>query len=171
LDPAYEILGLGRTITHQNLKMPHPDSFAVSHRSAARLGPAKISVSRLPITGSDVFGREEDIAFLNDAWSNQQVNVVTIIAWAGVGKSTLVNHWLARMAAENYRSAERVFGWSFYRQGTSGGTSSADEFLDVALTWLFHRHLVGYGICPSESVQDLPANPALVRMAERLGDV
>ena len=28
-----------------------------------------------------------------------------------------------------------VFGWSFYRQGTSGGTSSADEFLDAALTW------------------------------------
>ena len=39
------------------------------------------------------------------------------------------------MAAEHYRSAELVFGWSFYRQGSSGGTSSADEFLDVALAW------------------------------------
>ena len=39
------------------------------------------------------------------------------------------------MAAKHYRSAELVFGWSFYRQGTSGGTSSADEFLDAALTW------------------------------------
>jgi hypothetical protein len=28
-----------------------------------------------------------------------------------------------------------VFGWSFYRQGTSGGASSADEFLDAALAW------------------------------------
>ena len=70
-----------------------------------------------------------------DAWANQDVNVVTIVAWAGVGKSTLVNHWLRRMAAEHYRSAELVFGWSFYRQGTSGDTSSADEFLDAALTW------------------------------------
>jgi hypothetical protein len=52
-------------------------------------------------------------------------NVVTIVAWAGAGKSTLVNHWLRRMAAEHYRSAELVFGWSFYRQGTSEGTSSA----------------------------------------------
>src|SRR6516165_9325561 len=59
----------------------------------------------------------------------------TIVAWAGVGKSTLVNHWLRRMAAKHYRSAELVFGWSFYRQGTSGGTSSADEFLDAALAW------------------------------------
>ena len=89
----------------------------------------------MPVTGSDVFGREEDIAFLDDAWAKQQVNVVTIVAWAGVGKSTLVNHWLRRMAAEHYRSAELVFGWSFYRQGTNGGTSSADEFLDAALAW------------------------------------
>jgi hypothetical protein len=28
------------------------------------------------------------------------------------------------MAVEHYPSAELVFGWSFYRQGTSGGTSS-----------------------------------------------
>jgi hypothetical protein len=39
------------------------------------------------------------------------------------------------MAAKHYRSAEQVFGWSFYRQGTSGDTSSADEFLDAALAW------------------------------------
>jgi len=40
------------------------------------------------------------------------------------------------MAAGHYRSAELVFGWSFYRQGSSGETSSADEFLDAALGWL-----------------------------------
>jgi tetratricopeptide (TPR) repeat protein len=39
------------------------------------------------------------------------------------------------MAAEHYRSAQLVFGWSFYRQGTSGESSSADEFLDAALAW------------------------------------
>jgi hypothetical protein len=39
------------------------------------------------------------------------------------------------MAAEHYRSAQLVFGWSFYRQGTTGDISSADEFLDAALTW------------------------------------
>ena len=75
------------------------------------------------------------IAFLDRAWANKDVNVVTIVAWGGVGKSTLINHWLRRIAAENYRSAQLVFGWSFYRQGTSGDTSSADEFLDAALTW------------------------------------
>ena len=125
-----------RRITRQSLqKTPSTASRVGTRKPPARLGPKKISVARLPVTGSDVFGREEDIAFLDDAWANQHVNVVTIVAWAGVGKSTLVNHWLRRMAAEHYRSAELVFGWSFYRQGTSGDTSSADEFLDAALAW------------------------------------
>ena len=109
--------------------------YSAPRTASAGKRPEKISLARLPVTGSDLFGREEDIAFLNDAWANPEVNVVTIVAWAGVGKSTLVNHWLRGMAAERYRSAELVYGWSFYRQGTSGGTSSADEFVDAALMW------------------------------------
>jgi serine/threonine protein kinase len=125
-----------RRITRQNLQqIPPPTSRVGTRKPPGRLGPKKISVARLPITGSDVFGREEDIAFLDDAWMNQDINIVAIVAWAGVGKSTLVNHWLAQMAAKHYRSAELVFGWSFYRQGSSGGTSSADQFLDAALSW------------------------------------
>ena len=102
-------------------------------QAADKTWSEKISLARLPITGSDLFGREEDIAFLDDAWANQQVNVVTIAAWGGVGKSSLVNHGLRRMAAQHYRSAQLVLGWSLYT-GTSGQTSSADEFLDAALT-------------------------------------
>jgi serine/threonine protein kinase/predicted ATPase len=125
-----------RRITRESLqKTPSSASRVGTRRAPARLAPKKISLARLPVTGSDLFGREEDIAFLDRAWANQDVNIVTIVAWAGVGKSTLVNHWLRRMAAENYRSAQLVFGWSFYRQGTGSGTSSADEFLDAALTW------------------------------------
>src|SRR5271165_4935940 len=88
-----------RRITPQSLqKTPSTNSRAGIRRTPKRLSPKKISIARLPVTGSDVFGREEDIAFLDDAWANQQINVVTIVAWAGVGKSTLVNHWLRRMA-------------------------------------------------------------------------
>jgi serine/threonine protein kinase len=122
-----------RRVTYQSLlKTPSTASRVGTRKPPARLTPKEISIARLPVTGSDVFGREEDIAFLDRAWANKGVNVVTIVAWAGVGKSTLVNHWLRRMAAKHYRSAELIFGWSFYRQG---GTSSADEFLDVALHW------------------------------------
>ncbi|MGA7905123.1 MAG: serine/threonine-protein kinase, partial [Terrimicrobiaceae bacterium] len=112
----------GRTITYQSLRqIPDGKSYSVTRKPPASLGPEKISVARLPITGSDVFGRDEDIAFLDSAWASEDVNVVTIIAWAGVGKSTLVNRWLRRMAVEHYRSAQLVFGWSFYRQGKQWG--------------------------------------------------
>jgi serine/threonine protein kinase len=127
-----------RRITRQSFQKTLPAVTRTSTRTRkppGRLVPKKISVARLPVTGSDVFGRDEDIAYLDNAWANQDVNIVTIVAWAGVGKSALINHWLRRMAADHYRSAELVFGWSFYRQGNSGDTSSADEFLDAALTW------------------------------------
>src|SRR6201985_2640118 len=125
-----------RRITRSSLeKIPSNAAPVVSRKLPTRLAPKKISVARLPVTGSDIFGREEDISFLDRALANKDVNVVTIVAWAGVGKSTLINHWLRQMAAKHYRSAQLVFGWSFYRQGTSGGTSSADEFLDAALSW------------------------------------
>jgi NACHT domain len=125
-----------RRITRSSLeKILSNAAPVVSRKLPTRLAPKKISVARLPVTGSDIFGREEDISFLDRAWANKDVNVVTIVAWAGVGKSTLINHWLRQMAAKHYRSAQLVFGWSFYRQGTSGGTSSADEFLDAALSW------------------------------------
>jgi serine/threonine protein kinase len=135
LAPAIGALEEGRTIAYQGSgKMRDKELSSIARKSQA-LGPEKISVARLPVTGSDLFGREEDIAFLNDAWANPNVNLVTIVAWAGAGKSTLINHWLRTMAGEHYRSAELVFGWSFYRQGTRRGTSSANEFIDAALTW------------------------------------
>jgi predicted ATPase len=126
----------GRTVTYRSLgQMPDRNYNLVTPKPQGRVGPEKISIARLPVTGSDLFGREEDLAFLDAAWANPDANVVSIVAWAGVGKSTLINHWLRSMAAEHYRSAELVYGWSFYRQGTSRGTSSADEFVDAALNW------------------------------------
>jgi serine/threonine protein kinase/predicted ATPase len=130
-----DAIDAGRRITREGLQKALPASRAGTRKPPARQGPKKISVAKLPVTGSDLFGREEDIAFLDNAWANKDANLVTIVAWAGVGKSTLVNHWLRRMAAKRYRSAELVFGWSFYRQGTTGKSSSADEFVDAALNW------------------------------------
>jgi serine/threonine protein kinase len=52
-----------RRITRQSLrKRLSRDSRVGTRKPPARLGPKKISVARLPVTGSDIFGREEDIA-------------------------------------------------------------------------------------------------------------
>ena len=52
----------------------------------------------------------------------------------GAGKSSVIHEWLQRMDKDHWRGAERVYGWSFYRQGTSEGASS-DEFFDDAFQW------------------------------------
>jgi tetratricopeptide (TPR) repeat protein len=96
----------------------------------------RISIARLPVTGQDLFGREAELQLLDDAWANPQTNILTFVAWGGVGKTALVNHWLKqRMATDNYRGAERVYAWSFYSQGTSERAASADVFIEQALDW------------------------------------
>ncbi|MBC8031971.1 MAG: DUF4062 domain-containing protein [Pyrinomonadaceae bacterium] len=98
----------------------------------------RISIARLPITGSDLFGRASELQQLDDAWANQKTNVLSLVAWGGVGKSSLVNHWLAQMATEDYRGASRVYAWSFYSQGTTDRAVSADQFFEAALTFFGH---------------------------------
>jgi tetratricopeptide (TPR) repeat protein len=97
--------------------------------------PEKVDRSRLPVTGFELFGRQGELANLDMAWRGHGNNVVSLVGWGGVGKSTLVNRWLEGMAADNYRGARRVYGWSFFSQGTNERVTSADEFIDDALQW------------------------------------
>src|SRR5208337_3635889 len=61
------VIAARRRIARQSLqKTPSTASRAVTRRPQAIPGPKKISVARLPVTGSNFFGREEDIAFLNE---------------------------------------------------------------------------------------------------------
>ena len=97
--------------------------------------PEKLDITRFPVTGFDLFGRQKELKMLDEAWDSAETNVISFVAWGGVGKSTLVNKWIERMAAENYRGARRVFAWSFYSQGTSERATSADLFVNAALEW------------------------------------
>jgi hypothetical protein len=72
----------GRRITRQSLQETPPAVSLVGPRKPpTRLAPKKISIARLPVTGSDVFGREEDMVFLDWAWVNKEVNVVTFTSF------------------------------------------------------------------------------------------
>ena len=94
----------------------------------------KIAVTRLRHGAECLVGREKELARLDAAWYDPKTHVVSIVAWGGVGKTALVVDWMARMAADNWRGAERVFDWSFYSQGTSETTSaSSDAFVAKAL--------------------------------------
>src|SRR6516162_3770425 len=61
-----------RRITRQSLhNTPSIASSIGTRKPSARRGPKKISVARLPVTGSNLFGREEDIAFLDATWAKR----------------------------------------------------------------------------------------------------
>jgi tetratricopeptide (TPR) repeat protein len=92
-----------------------------------------IDIANLPVTGSELFGRQAELKLLDDAWAAQTTNAVALVAWGGVGKSTLVNKWLEGMKADNWRGAHKVLGWSFFSQGTGERATSADQFIDHAL--------------------------------------
>ena len=95
----------------------------------------QVSTARLPITGSLFFGRDDEMNRLDDAWTEPATHVISLVAWGGVGKSSLTNRWLGEMAQADYGGAARVFGWSFYSQGTRDTEASADAFMDAALRW------------------------------------
>ncbi len=98
--------------------------------------PPRVFLAKLPATGHELFGRETELRILDDAWADPHTRVLSLVAWGGVGKTTLVNHWLNRMGHDGFRGARSVYGCSFYSRGTREDRhASADEFLVHALDW------------------------------------
>ena len=126
------------------IKQKNPHKYAeFESRLKARPSDSKqqdkkfgVSLAKLPSTSSMLFGREKELKALDAAWSDPKTNIVTLVAFGGMGKTALVNAWLNQMRDDNYGGAERVYGWSFYSQGASEGKQvSADVFIASALDW------------------------------------
>lgn len=107
----------------------------IAAAATAGLPEVKVDISRLPETGWQLVGRDDEIVHLAQCWADDKTKVVSLVAWGGVGKSTLVNKWLEALQAEGWRGARRVYGWSFYSQGTNDTVISADQFVAEALAW------------------------------------
>jgi tetratricopeptide (TPR) repeat protein len=82
-----------------------------------------------------LFGRDGWLDALDAAWADGRLNVYTLVAWGGVGKTALVAHWVSqRLAAKGWPGVERYFDWSFYSQGTGESRqTSSDLFIQEAL--------------------------------------
>ena len=95
-----------------------------------------IKISLPPPLTPHLFGRDDELQLLDDAWANPATKIVIFHALGGAGKSALVSKWLAQMAKRNYDGARRVFGWSFFSQGSSENRSDSSEaFIDSALAF------------------------------------
>ncbi|WPD21370.1 MAG: hypothetical protein SD837_14315 [Candidatus Electrothrix scaldis] len=96
----------------------------------------KYQLSRLPRTDARLFGREEELKLLDQAWQDEATNVLVLTAFGGMGKTALMQAWLD---AKGYAGADAVYTWSFYSQGTAEDRqASAAEFFASALPWFGH---------------------------------
>ncbi|MEI8394265.1 MAG: TIR domain-containing protein [Rhodospirillaceae bacterium] len=133
-------------------------------KAAAEFPKERVDIDRLPSSGKELFARKEDLQWLEAQWNSKTAKVASLVAWGGVGKSALVNRWLEGLAARDWDGAARVFGWSFYSQGSHENSgASADKFFIDALTWF------GAPIIEGESAWDKGARLAgLVRRQKTL---
>jgi tetratricopeptide (TPR) repeat protein len=100
----------------------------------SRVRPAYVHTAGLPETPYErLVGRDRELRRLDDAWTDTKTAILSLIAEGGAGKTALVNEWLKRMQADDYRGADTVLGWSFYSQGTKERATSADAFLNWAV--------------------------------------
>ena len=79
----------------------------------AGLRRRRVSPTRLRHAADHLFGREKELAALDAAWADPRIHVLTLVAWGGVGKTSLVARWVAGLAEEDYDGAD-YFDWLFY---------------------------------------------------------
>lgn len=91
----------------------------------------RLFLRTLPTVDPNLFGRDAQLDWLEQSWSNPQTNFVQIIAPGGAGKTALMTRWYRRHLPD-----ATVFGWSFYSQGTGEKSqTSSDPFFAEALPW------------------------------------
>ena len=73
---------------------------------------------------------------MDAAWEDEGRNVVSVVAWGGMGKSALVWHWLTACGRMVGAARRGSLAGRFYSQGTEERVASADFFVDQALRWL-----------------------------------
>lgn len=98
-------------------------------------------------TAADFLGRDKELAILDDAWIGPRTtNILSVIAWGGVGKTALLAYWVqSRFIEKRWLNAEgqpdpiAYFDWTFYDQGTRSddathaGAASVGTFFQSAL--------------------------------------
>ena len=103
----------------------------------------RVDISRIiKYAPADLIGREDELKLLDDAWlkvrraESPRRRIMTFVALGGEGKTSLVAHWVAKLADQNWPGCDAAFAWSFYNQGThEQAAASSDMFLKEAITF------------------------------------
>jgi tetratricopeptide (TPR) repeat protein len=89
-------------------------------------------LEKLPCLDNPVIGRETELQAITDAIHSQK-QAIAIIAFGGVGKTTLVRQWLENFKQQKYGDFNKIFAWSFYSQGSHETQNSSAQFFTEAL--------------------------------------
>lgn len=126
-----------------------------------RLAPIRLVARH---TAADFLGRDGELGLLDRAWQQQDgvVNLLSLIAWGGVGKTALLAHWVqSRFTARSWRNAEgqpephAYFDWTFYDQGTRSADSKDDQHAGAtSLGSFFQTALKHFGDPAPDNPQD-----------------
>src|SRR4051794_23012252 len=65
------------------------------------------------------FGREAELALLDEAFVGGANSVLALVGPGGQGKTAILQHWLQRFLSGE-RQGDGVFLWSFYRGQDAG---------------------------------------------------
>jgi tetratricopeptide (TPR) repeat protein len=130
---------LAQALDRVRASVAQPLSAASARTPTRETKRPRVDLVHLPVPAvSTVFGRSRDLLELEAALRDDATFVVGVIASGGAGKSALTNAFL-NATAPGYGGAARVFGWSFYSQGSHATFTSSSVFLDEALTFFGRR--------------------------------
>ena len=93
--------------------LPAKEIVILAPPATRRSFPSIVDYGRLPeIPYKTLVGRDNELKLLDDAWTDQTTRVISLIAWGGAGKTSLVIEWLTRVRNDAYRGADAVLCWS-----------------------------------------------------------
>jgi tetratricopeptide (TPR) repeat protein len=95
----------------------------------------KVFTAGLPYTNDRLIGRSEELKLMTQCWESKNKKICMLSAPGGVGKSSIVIHWLNSVLAGDPTRVPRIFAWSFYSQGNPNKPVGPDEFLSEAWNW------------------------------------
>ncbi|MDB6118460.1 MAG: hypothetical protein JWO08_2241 [Verrucomicrobiaceae bacterium] len=122
------------------------EAFVGLLRGWIKFAPRKgknIDISRIDkYAPSNLIGRQDETHFLNETWNKavlgecQRPRIISIVAFGGEGKTSLVAKWAAELAHREWPGCDTAYAWSFYSQGTQDQVAaSSDLFFAEALSF------------------------------------
>lgn len=125
---------------------PRPQTDTEAARNLANSTPGTVLNGAPPLLASLV-GRDDVLRTITTAWSDTRCRVLGVVGAAGLGKSSLVRHWLEELLADRLqRQPAGVFWWNFAER------PGIDAFFEAVLAHLSGR-MVDTRQYPSSNAQ------------------